>query len=62
MEIEDFSFGSIRIDGTTHEHDVVIEGGDVASARKGPRRNSATTLDTPRCLWRRKFHGSADAW
>ena len=26
MRIEDFAFGSIRIDGITHEHDVVIEG------------------------------------
>ena len=25
MRFEDFSFGSIRIDGTTYEHDVVID-------------------------------------
>ena len=27
MEFQAFSFGSIRIDGVTYEHDVVIEGG-----------------------------------
>ena len=29
MRFEDFAFGSIRIDGVTHEHDVVIDHGDV---------------------------------
>ena len=27
MRFEDFAFGSIRIDGVTHEHDVVIDHG-----------------------------------
>ena len=34
MQIENFSFGSIRIDGTTHEHDVVIEGGETRKREK----------------------------
>jgi hypothetical protein len=29
MHFEDFSFGSIRIDGITYEHDVVIDRGQV---------------------------------
>ena len=29
MRFEDFSFGSIRIDGTTYEHDVVIDRGQI---------------------------------
>jgi hypothetical protein len=29
MRFEKFSFGSIRIDGVTYQHDVVIDRGDV---------------------------------
>ena len=29
MRFEDFSFGSIRIDGVTYTHDVVIDRGQV---------------------------------
>ena len=38
MQIQDFSFGSIRIDGTTHEHDVVIEGGEIRRRKKKPSK------------------------
>lgn len=38
MQFEAFSFGSIRIDGTTYEHDVVIDRGEVRKRRKGPSR------------------------
>jgi len=38
MQIEDFSFGSIRIDGTTYENDVLIEGGEVRKRKKGPSK------------------------
>jgi hypothetical protein len=34
MQIQDFFFGSIRIDGTTHEHDAVIEGGEIRKRKK----------------------------
>jgi hypothetical protein len=34
MQFESFSFGSIRIDGTTYEHDVVIDGGKIRKRRK----------------------------
>lgn len=34
MRFEDFAFGSIRIDGVTHEHDVVIDRGDVRKRKK----------------------------
>ena len=34
MEFEDFSFGSIRIDGITYEHDVVIDRGEVRKRNK----------------------------
>ncbi|MGH9460156.1 MAG: MTH938/NDUFAF3 family protein [Vicinamibacteria bacterium] len=38
MEFDAFSFGSIRIDGITYEHDVVIDRGEVRKRRKQPSR------------------------
>ncbi len=34
MQFEEFSFGSIRIDGVTHEHDVLIDRGEVRKRKK----------------------------
>jgi hypothetical protein len=34
MRFETFSFGSIRIDGITYEHDVVIDRGEVRKRKK----------------------------
>ena len=34
MRFEKFSFGSIRIDGTTYEHDVVIDRGQIRKRKK----------------------------
>ncbi len=38
MRVEEFSFGSIRIDGVTYDHDVVIEGGEVRKRKKKPSK------------------------
>jgi len=38
MRFQKFSFGSIRIDGVTYEHDVVIDGGDVRKRKKKPSK------------------------
>jgi hypothetical protein len=38
MRFEQFSFGSIQIDGTTYEHDVVIDHGEVRKRKKKPSR------------------------
>ncbi len=34
MHFENFSFGSIRIDGVTYEHDVIIDHGQVRKRRR----------------------------
>jgi hypothetical protein len=34
MKIEQFSFGSIRIDGTEYKHDVVIDRGKISKRKK----------------------------
>ena len=38
MRIEAFSFGLIRIDGVTYEHDVVIDRGHVHKRKKKPSK------------------------
>ena len=38
MRFEKFSFGSIRIDGTTYEHDVVIDRGQIRKRKKKPSK------------------------
>ena len=43
MRFESFSFGSIRIDGTTYEHDVVIDRGAVRKRKKKPSRKLRDT-------------------
>jgi hypothetical protein len=34
MKFKDYSFGSIRIDGTTYDYDVVIDRGEVSRRKK----------------------------
>ena len=34
MRFQEFSFGSIRIDGTTYQHDVVIDRGQIRKRKK----------------------------
>jgi len=38
MRFEKFSFGSIRIDGSTDDHDVVIDRGEVRRRKKKPSK------------------------
>lgn len=38
MRFEAFSFGSIRINGVTYEHDVVIDRGKVGKRKKKPSK------------------------
>src|SRR5260370_37816854 len=44
MHFEAFSFGSIRIDGTTYEHDVVIDRGHVGKRKKKPSKKFRTAF------------------
>ncbi len=44
MRFEKFSFGSIRIDGVTYEHDVVIDRGNVGKRKKKPSKKFRGTF------------------
>jgi hypothetical protein len=58
LRFEGFSFGLIRIDGTTYEHDVVT-GGISASATRSRPKSSATPLDIHRFHSKKIYPGSA---
>ncbi len=45
MRFEAFSFGSIRIDGVTYEHDVVIDRGEVRKRKKKPSKKFRDAFD-----------------
>ena len=38
MRFDKFSFGSIRIDGSTYEHDVIIDRGQIRERKKKPSK------------------------
>jgi len=38
MRIDEFAFGTIRIDGEVYTHDIVLEEGRVRKRKKGPSR------------------------
>lgn len=38
MRFGRFAFGSIEVDGTTYEHDLVIDRGTIRKRRKGPSK------------------------
>ena len=44
LRFEGFSFGSIRIDGTTYEHDVVIDRGHIRKRNKKPSKKFRDTF------------------
>jgi hypothetical protein len=62
MRFEEFSFGSIRIDGVSYDHDVVIDRGEVRKRKKKPPRGSVKLSDTHRYRWKKKYRGNAVAW
>jgi len=47
MRFEKFSFGSIRLDGVTYEHDVVIDRGQVSKRKKKPSKYRDAFGHTP---------------
>jgi hypothetical protein len=44
MRFQAFSFGSIRIDGITYNHDVVIDRGEIRKRKKKPSRKFRETF------------------
>ncbi len=53
MRFEEFSFGSIRIDGVTYEHDVLIDCGEVRERKKKPSKKTPRRLRSYAAIGRR---------
>jgi len=59
MRFQKFSFGSIRIDGVTYAHDVVIDRGDVRKRKKKPSKKFRDEFGHTRPFpSKRRFHGN----
>jgi hypothetical protein len=58
MRFEVFLFGSICIDGTTYEYDVVIDRGRIRKRKKSHPEGSATGLGIHRSRLKRRYLGS----
>ena len=52
MNFEAFSFGSIRIDGVTYEHDVIIDRGAVRKRNKKPSKQFSRGIWTNAAIGR----------
>ena len=65
MRFDKFSFGSIQIDGSTYEHDVVIDRGGIRKRKKKPskqfREQFGHTPLSVEDLLRRRYRGNVSA-
>jgi len=60
MDMEYPEFGTIIIDGTSYNHDVVVDGGLVS--KKGPSKRFRSEYGTPRCPPVKTSRGRNRAW
>jgi hypothetical protein len=61
MHIEAFSFGSIRIYGTTYEHDVLIDRGNVLKRKMKLSKKFLASSATRRSPSKKRLPGNAAA-
>jgi len=59
MHLDKFSFGTLRINGTTYEQDVVIDRGEVRKRKKTPSRKFRDELGIRLCPWKKRYPGNA---
>ena len=62
MRFQAFSFGSIRIDGVTYPHDVVIDRGQVRKRQKKASKKFRDAFGHTPCRWRKRYPGNAGGW
>src|SRR5919198_2957302 len=62
MRFEDFSFGSVRIDGTAYEHDVVIDRGEVRRRKKKASKKFRDAFGHTPLSLEERIPGNAIAW
>ena len=59
MHFDKFSFGALRIDGSTYEQDVVIDCGEIRKRKKALPIDSVTSLDIRPCPSKRGYPENA---
>ena len=62
MRFTDYSFGSIRVDGVTYDHDLVIDRGKIRKRKKAASRRFRGGTGTLRSRPRRTSRGDAAGW
>ena len=62
MRFEECSFGSIRIDGVTYEHDVVIDRGEVRKRKKKPSKQFRDAFGHTPLSMEEDIPGNVVAW
>ena len=58
MHFDKFSFGSIQIDGSTYEHDVVIDRGEIRKRKKKPSKKFRDEFGLRHYLSRKRYPGN----
>ena len=61
MNFEAFSFGSIRIDGVSYEHDVITDRGAVRKRKKKPSKQFREEVGHAPISVAEEFPGTANA-
>ena len=59
MRFTGYSFGSIRVDGVTYDHDLIIDRGKISKRKKAASRKFRGAYGTPRSRPPRTSHGDA---
>ena len=62
MQFSGYSFGLVRVDGVTYDHDLIIDHGTIRKRKKAAPGSSAARTGTRRSLPRRTSRGDAASW
>jgi hypothetical protein len=59
MHFDKFSFGTLRIDGSMYEQDVVIDCREIRKRKKAPSRKFRDEFGHTPCLSKKRYPGDA---
>jgi hypothetical protein len=62
MRFEQYSFGSIQIDGVSYDHDLVVDRGKIRKRKKGASKRFRDAYGHTRSRWWKRFRGGVDGW
>jgi len=62
MRFTDYSSGSIRVNGVTYDHDLVIDRGQIRKRKKTASKSFRGAYGHTRCRSRRTSPGDAVGW